>query len=251
MERETPCATLWTEDILNNNLARLLSLVGAALLCVPACVLDNTDDGFLAGDPVDINEPEASPEGEPEATPEGEPEGEPEAEPEPEPEAPIFRFVLVEDLAENLTGDFPGADIDAISVVKANGEELFAQSFEEDTNINCEGNLACDANGLLGAPDAVDPATGTCFGGGAPDGLTFTALNAGFVVVQFSSVADGDVTIENGDSIHVYEVGAAECGRFDDDAFLVSIAVSDAINGDFKEMGEGGRGSNIVPVTGL
>ena len=183
--------------------------------------------------------------------PEPEAEAEPQPEPEGEPEVPAFRFVLVEDLVVNPSGDFPGADVDAIGLIKSTGEEHFAQAFEEDTDIDCEGNLACDANSLLGAPDAVDPATGTCFGGGAPDGSTFTALNAGFVIVQFSSVAAGDVTIENGDSVHVYEVGRTECGRFDDDAFRVSVSVADDVTGDFKEMGEGGRGSNIVPVSGL
>ncbi len=187
-----------------------------------------------------------------------EPEPEAEAEPEPEAEPPVnndpppaFRFVMVEDLVANPSGDFPGADVDAIGLIKSTGEEHFAQSFEEDTDIDCEGNLACDANSLLGAPDAVDPATGTCFGGGQPDASIFTALNAGFVIVQFSSVEAGDVTIENGDSVHVYEVGGTECGRFDDDAFRVSVSVADAITGDFKVMGEGGNGTNIVPVSGL
>ena len=207
-----------------------LALSGSWML---GCVLDNTDDGFLgAGDPT-ILEPDPSPE----------------VNNDPAPDA-AFRFVMVEDLTVEPSGDFPGADIDAISVIKASGDEIFAETFEEDTDIDCTGNLACDASGLLGAPDAVD-AGGTCFGGGAPDGSTFTALNAGFVIVQFSSVANGDVTIENGDDIHVYEVGSTECGRFDDDPFRVSVSVADDITGDFEEIGEGGRGNNIIPVSGL
>ncbi len=219
------------------------------------CVCTLDDDGTETDDCVDGADADGAActctleEGEPEGEPEGQPEGTPEGEPEGEPEAPAFRFVMVEDLVANPSGDFPGADVDAISLLKG-GEEFFAETFEEDTDIDCDGNLACDANGLLGAPDAVD-GPGSCFGGGAPDGSTFTALNAGFVIVQFSSVAAGDVTIENGDSVHVYEVGRTECGRFDDDAFRVSVSVADDVTGDFKEMGEGGRGSNIVPVSGL
>ena len=69
--------------------------------------------------------------------------------------------------------------------------------------------------------------------------------------MQFSSVLNGDVTIESGDNIHVYEVGTSECGRFDNDPFRVSVAVSSDITGAFEEIGEGGRGDNIIPVSGL
>jgi hypothetical protein len=173
----------------------------------------------------------------------------PESPEEGDPQPPeSFRFVLVEDLTPNPQGDFPGADIDAISVIKANGEEFYAQSFETETDIECEGNLACDPSALLGEQDFIGD--GEC---PAPDAADprFTSLNGGFVIAQFSSISNGDVAIENGDDIHVYEVGSTECGRFDDDPFRVSVSVSDEIGGAFTEVGIGGQGENIVPVTGL
>jgi hypothetical protein len=182
----------------------------------------------------------------------------PEADPqEPDPEPESFRFVMVEDLTANPSGDFPGADVDAISIIKASGDELFAANLHPSSEIDCEGNSACDLNALIGAPDAIDPETGDCFGLAQPRGADvdptlFTALNGGFVIVDFSSVVNGDVTIENGDQIHVFEIGSTECNAFDDDPFSVSvaIAVSDDVSGSFQEIGVG-DGSNIAPVTGL
>lgn len=203
------------------------------------CVDGTTEDGSGCTCTLDEEDPQ------PEV---GQPDPEP-GQPDATPEVVAFRFVLVEDQTGNPSGDFPGADIDAISVIKASGDEFFAESFEEDTDIDCSGNLACDASALLGAPDVVD--NGECFGGGAPDGSDFTALNGGFVIVQFSSVTNGEVAIENGDDIHVFEVGATECGRFDDDPFDVSVSTSDDVTGVFVELGRGGEGSNIIPVTGL
>ena len=180
---------------------------------------------------------------------EPEPNPEPGLEPDPEPES--FRFVVVEDLSSNRAGDFPGADIDALGLIKANGAEIFAQSVSAETDIDCAGNQACDANALLGAPDAIDLDEGTCFGGGDPDGTLFTALNGGAIIVEFSSAAEGDVTIENGDAIHVYEVGSTECGRFDDDSYRVSVGVTDDFDGTIVILGEGKQGDNIIEVEGL
>ena len=204
------------------------------------CVIDNTDDGFLGAPMMDDLSPDPSPDFSPEAD-----DGNNENVPEPEP---AFRFVLVEDLTAEPSGDFPGADVDAISLIKFSGDEFFAQSLGEDSDVACDGNLACDASALLGAPDVVD--NGECFGGGAPDGSDFTALNGGFVVVGFSSLED-DPVIEVGDSVHVFEIGATECGRFDDDPFRVSVSISAEISGAFIEVGAGGQGENIIPVTGL
>ena len=205
------------------------------------CIDGTTEDGSGCTCTLDEDDPQPAPEPEPDV--------EADVQPDPTP-AVAFRFIMVEDQTGNPSGDFPGADVDAISVIKASGDEFFAESFEEDTDISCDGpNLACDASALLGAPDVVDG--GDCFGGGAPDGSDFTALNGGFVIVQFSSVTNGDVAIENGDDIHVFEVGATECGRFDNDPFDVSVSTSDDVTGVFVELGRGGEGNNIIPVTGL
>jgi hypothetical protein len=165
-------------------------------------------------------------------------------------DTPSFRFVMVEDLTVNRGGDFPGADVDAISVIKAGGGEVFASAFSPETDVDCSANLACDPSALLGAPDAV--LGGECFDGrlGAVDPSTFTALNGGFAVVQFGSGAN-DTTIENGDDIRVYEIGATQCsGAFDDDPYSVAVSVSDDL-GSFIEMGTGGQGVVTIPISGL
>ena len=161
-----------------------------------------------------------------------------------------FRFVMVEDLTRNRGGDFPGADVDAISVIKASGDEFFATSFSADTDVDCAGNLACDPSALLGAPDAVRG--GSCFNGtvGSVDPTTFTALNGGFAVVQFSEGAR-DVSVANGDRLRVYEIGATQCnGAFDDDPYRVAVSISDDL-GAFIEVGTGGQGVITIPVSGL
>ena len=161
---------------------------------------------------------------------------------------PTFRFVLIEDLTPTLAGDFPGADIDAVGLIKADETEVFATSVEADTDIECEGNLSCDPSSLLGPPDAVD-ARG-CFGGGAPDPSRFTSLAGGLAIVGFAQSAAP--SIENGDRIHIYEVGSTECqGNFDDDPYAISVSVSAELSGSFIEIGSGGNGENIIPVSGL
>ncbi len=164
-------------------------------------------------------------------------------------DSPSFRFVMVEDLTRNPSGDFPGADVDAISLIKRDGDELFAASLSSDTDVDCAGNRACDPSALLGPPDAIRG--GKCFGGqlSQVDASTFTALNGGFAVVQFSD-RSRDAKVENGDRLRVYEIGATQCGAFDDDPYRVSVSVSDDL-GSFVEVGTGGRGVITIPVTGL
>ena len=177
--------------------------------------------------------------------PDPEPEPEPDFDPDPEP-LPAFRFLMIEDLGPNPSGDFPGADIDAISLLKADGTEHFAQSVE-DAEIACDGNLACDISPMLGAPDVIFD--GMCLEEAIVEGTRFTALNGGFLIVSFGT-ANEDVTIENGDRVHIYELGERECGRFDDDPVRVSVGTSNNPLNDFVEMGDTTE-SNIVPVSGL
>jgi hypothetical protein len=68
-------------------------------------------------------------------------------------------------------------------------------------------------------------------------------------VVRFDD--NSDVTIANGDSIRVYEIGATQCnGSFDDDPYRVAVSVSDNL-GTFVEVGRGGVGTVNIPVSGL
>jgi hypothetical protein len=77
----------------------------------------------------------------------------PDSEPDNNPDnAGNFRFVMVEDQTVNRGGDYPGADVDAISILKASGGEHFASSISAETDIDCTDNSACDPGNLLGAP---------------------------------------------------------------------------------------------------
>jgi uncharacterized protein YegL len=153
----------------------------------------------------------------------------------------VYRFVAVEDLTSPGSGsaEFPGADVDAISVNNAGGE--FFATYVENFEIDPRGNSGSDPNELLGAPDANCEANSGAF----------TALGGvgNYVIVSFGTQSE-DVTIENGNSIKVYELGSTLCGRFDDDPYRVSVSVSDDL-GSFIFIGDGGQGSNEVPVSGL
>ncbi len=163
---------------------------------------------------------------------------------------PEFRFLLVQDDAPAVMGETPGADVDAFGLIKGDGRgEFFATAISSESDVICDGNSACDTSALLGPPDVV--VNGECFGGGDVDTTLFTSLNQGFVIVSFSGGDNGDQIIENGDSIHVYEIGATECGRFDDDPYTVSIGISDIDVGAFIEIGSGAAGDNIIEVSGL
>ncbi len=166
-----------------------------------------------------------------------------------EPSSGAFRFVLIKDEARSTQGDTPGADIDAIGLIKSNGVEVFAITFSDQSAVSCDSNAACDTAALLGPPDVIN--NGDCFDSNGVDTSLFTSLNEGFAIVSFSGDGNGDQVIENGDAIHVYEVGATECGRFDDDPYSVSVSVSDADNGAFIEVGRGAVGDNVIEVSGL
>lgn len=149
------------------------------------------------------------------------------------------RFVMIEDLTNPVAGDSPGADLDAVSIIKG-GDEFFAQSVE-DASVDTPGNLFDDPSDILGAPDAGCQVQNFVSLGGS--------ANGGYIIV---SMGDGqrDVSIDNGDSVKVYEIGAFLCNRFDDDPYQVSVSVSTDL-GSFVEIGEGGAGGNVIPVTGL
>jgi hypothetical protein len=160
---------------------------------------------------------------------------------EEEPEPELFRYVLIEDLTNPVAGDAPGADIDAVSIVKGD-QEFYAVSVE-DFKAGGERNNHADINELLGPPDSNCEKKNFVSLGGEAFG--------GYAMLSFGT-AQVDVSIENGDSINVYEIGTTMCPgtRFDNDPYRVSVSVSDDL-GAFVEMGTGGDGRNIIPVTGL
>ncbi len=166
-----------------------------------------------------------------------------------DPSTSPFRFVLIQDDAPSAPGETPGADIDAIGLIKSNGLEVFATTVSDQSDVSCDNNSACDITALLGPPDVIDDSG--CFGGGDVDTTLFVSLNQGFVIASFSGDGNGDQVIENGDAIYVYEIGATECGRFDDEPYTVSVGVSDNNTGTFIELGSTGSGDNIIEIQGL
>jgi hypothetical protein len=155
-----------------------------------------------------------------------------------------YRFVLLEDNTDPVAGEFPGNDVDAISVIKAGGGEVFATRVVDANIADPNGNnSATDPNQMIGAPDANCQAQSG----------KFTALGGqaagGYAIVEFGTTGV-DVTIENGDSIKIYELGATLCGMFDDDAGTVGVSASSDL-GSFITIGSTGTGQYTIPVAGL
>ena len=150
-----------------------------------------------------------------------------------------YSFVMVEDTRNNPSGDYPGADLDAISVTTG-GVEHFATAVE-DSEINAAGNSAIDTNNVLGAPE------GKCENF---TGDTFVSLGGAgnYIIVGFNDDTE-TVTFDSGDTIHVYEIGQAECpgSNSDDDPYDVKVSVGTDV-GSFTQVGTGGVGSNIITI---
>ena len=158
-----------------------------------------------------------------------------------------YRFVLIEDQTDPVDGEYPGTDLDAIGLLKAE-TETFA-TVVEGADVPVEGNSAADTNGVLGAPDF------DCADGAAIDPTTFTALGGkaagGYVIVSFGTDAE-DITLENGDSLKIYEVGKACNARYEDDEYSVTLSTGNEID-SFTEQGTLGEGSGnaTIEITGL
>lgn len=150
-----------------------------------------------------------------------------------------WRFVMLEDLTGSASGDSPGADIDAIAIEKE-GRRIYASGVA-DFNIGGDNNAFTDPTQALGAPDSQCTRKNfVALGGRNADG---------YLIVEFSD-ADEDVTIESGDRIIVYELGATVCPNqpsWDDDPAAVSVSVS-AERDTFQELFVIGDGQNVVAV---
>ena len=113
----------------------------------------------------------------------------------------------------------PGADIDAIEVVR-NGEVIATASRVLETSLldGYHGNLAKDPQQSLGPPDH------------RPRTLDFTALGGpgGFIVLELSAGA------RVGDVLRVYEIGGSS-GREEH----VEVCVSHSPVGPFRPVGHG------------
>jgi hypothetical protein len=155
-----------------------------------------------------------------------------------------YRFVLVEDLTASVAGAYPGVDLDAVQLTKASGGINYATAVDDF-------NLADNNNGRNEATN-VNAATGAPDDGCSADDTKFVALGGvgGYIVVSFGTDA-ADVTVENGDSIVVHEIGRGSCpaSSFDDDPYALSVSVSS--DAGFIELATGAEGVAPIPVTGL
>ncbi len=132
-----------------------------------------------------------------------------------------YRYLLLEDLTDPVTGEQPGADIDYVRLTKNNGDVHYVTEVL-DFNVGAlDTNTAADVTQLVGQPDSLCDINSGAFvslGGLAEDG---------FVIVSFGDELNV-IAIENGDSIVVGELGPTLCGDLEDDAVRVSVSVSNA-----------------------
>lgn len=147
-----------------------------------------------------------------------------------------WRFVLIEDLSDSGSGEYPGIDVDAIEVVTELGLSYAATTIED---FNLGGGIARDVSQVLGEPDSdCDPSSGAFLSlGGRAAG--------GYVMVGFSTPTR-DATFRAGSTITVHELGATMCGQFDDDPFSIAVSVS-TDRASFTQLGTA-TGTTTIPV---
>ena len=145
--------------------------------------------------------------------------------------ADAVRYVRIVDVTGSLTGQHPGADIDAIAL-ESGGETFYGQRVTDSFIDPGVSNLASDTTEILGPPD-VSP--GEC---DLSDGAEhWVSLAGGQIVVEFSR------PIETGDRITVYECAGAASDSFD-----VTIGVSDRLEGDWTTILEEAVGTVTAVV---
>lgn len=159
---------------------------------------------------------------------------------DPEPDG--HRFLMLVDGTTDVASEYPGADIDAIELIKSDGARIFATTVE-DANIPAANNAFADPSQVVGPTDAA------C----NPDSAAFASLggaDAGaYVTVSFGPTTDRS-SIQNGDTIRLYELSNDNCGDFGDDVSTVTVALVDGMN-FFAELGELGPGEDELIVQGL
>lgn len=171
-----------------------------------------------------------------------------------------YRFVRVDDLSELTAGDWPGADIDAVVLVKPDGQRIFANraaQFERASGTLAE---ALDPNEALGAPDGFIGYPGdtsacslykdeqACVNNDTCE-LTYVSLGGvgGYLVVEMPEA------IEGGDSIQVLEIGGCDFtdhhgdpGRANRDPIQIQVSVSDEPDGTWVVVSDSGTGPVIT-----
>ncbi|MEM6990048.1 MAG: hypothetical protein AAF721_06110, partial [Myxococcota bacterium] len=100
-----------------------------------------------------------------------------------------YRFVLIEDLSDETGGDFPGADIDAVVLQKANGGTFYAQQ------VLASGVTTGDVTEVVGAPDAFAayPDVSTC---DISQGFVGLGGDGGYVIVSLGDALEAGDTLD-------------------------------------------------------
>lgn len=141
------------------------------------------------------------------------------------------QYVRLVDVTSSITGQHPGADIDAVALI-SNGQTVYASSVTDSFIPPGVSNLAPTPTEILGPPD-VGPETCDLSDGNEH----WVSLAGGEIVVTFGR------PILSGDRIVVYEcAGAAQ------DAFDVTIGVSARLEGDWDTLLEEATGTVTANV---
>lgn len=154
-------------------------------------------------------------------------------------DAPValrYFFLRINDRSTNTEGQNPGADIDAVSIVKSGTEERFYATRVEDYKPNNEADISTVSiipDNILGPPTAF----GTPFNpaNAGPDKdcslseTHFVSLGGvgGYIIVSF-----GNEHVENGDIINVYEIGNCN-GEGQPDPIEVQVSVASHVDGNW------------------
>lgn len=140
-----------------------------------------------------------------------------------------YYFVRVNDQSTNTGNTNPGADIDAIGIVKPDGTRHYVSKVEQYSPVNVDDIAALSAipDNIIGAPTAfADPTNVSPASDCSLEDQNFVALGGvgGYIIVSF-----GDAHVENGDTLNVYEIGNCANGGVADP---VEVQVSVASNAD-------------------
>lgn len=157
---------------------------------------------------------------------------------DPNLDTTTYAYVMIEDTStDNLDGDTPGSDVDAISII-VDGNETFAQSIEA-SNIGGGSNGYSDPNQVLGPVSNSN--SNDC------DKIGFVSLGgpSSYVIVGFAGA-----TFSSGDQIKVYELSAKMCSNHPewlDDSYNVQVSAS-SDRDTFVDIGKSGQGIATLTV---
>ncbi len=120
------------------------------------------------------------------------------------PDPAVYRYLYLFDLSDSLSGPHPGADIDAVELVRG-GRSFYATTISDRGFEPGLSNEASASSAMLGAPQATGNPPRCNLSANPPH---WYSLGGGFVVVDFGS----GVAIQDGDEIVIYECSGTSGG---------------------------------------